>query len=173
MDAGPIYAQVQTEVSPDETAQELRERLAELGAKLVCETLDMLAGGRAQPVEQDESKVTLAPKLTKTDGLIDFSADAEQIRNLIHGSWPWPGGRAILERTDDKSVQVTIARAAAKTATVGGEPGTLDDSLEVVTGSGALQIRQIKPAGKRLMEWADFVNGYRPRAGDRFIQTEP
>ncbi len=63
MDAGAIYAQAETDIAPDETAEELRERLSDIGAKLVCETLGLLAGGGAQGRQQDESKATPAPRL--------------------------------------------------------------------------------------------------------------
>jgi len=93
MDAGPIYMRKQTPVQPGETAEQLRKRLAELGAEAACETLGLLADGRAQPVEQDGARATLAPRLVKADGLIDWSAPAEVVANRIHGTWPWPGGR--------------------------------------------------------------------------------
>ncbi|MHC4294509.1 MAG: methionyl-tRNA formyltransferase, partial [Planctomycetota bacterium] len=172
MDAGPIYAMEETDISPHETAQELRTRLAQLGAKLVCRTLDLLASGKAQGQEQDESKATLAPRLKKTDGLIDFSVPAEQIRNLIHGTWTWPGGQAVFRRSDGKTVNVTIARVAVEPTAAHCEPGVLDTELCIATPGGRLRIEQIKPAGKKLMAWDDFVNGYRPSEGDRFEQCK-
>jgi len=171
MDAGPIYFQEQTDISPGETAQELRRRLAELGAPLVCRTLDILDGGQTQGRPQDESKATSAPRLKKTDGLIDFSAEAEQVRNLIHGTWPWPGGQAIFHSRDGRSVRVAISQTAVEPATAGMAPGTLDDELLVATGRGRLRIEQIQPAGRRLMTWHDFVNGYRAQEGDMFLSA--
>jgi len=170
MDAGPVYLTRETDIAPDERADELKARLAQLGAAAACQTLDMLAGGDAWAVEQDHSKATPAPKLTKADGVIDWSADAAAVRNRIHGTWPWPGGQAVLHRTGGQDCPVTIA--AAEVASGGewhGEPGTLDDALQVITGRGLVKIRQIKPAGKRLMDWADFVNGYRVAPADRFM----
>ena len=170
MDAGDLYAQKETFVSPDETAAELRARLAELGAQLVCETLDMLAAGTARRMPQDDSKATSAPRLTKAHGRVDFSASAEEVRNLIHGTWPWPGGQAVFVH-GDKRIPVTLARAAVAGGEVDAEPGTLDDDLCTATGGGRVAIQQIKPAGKRLMDWQDFINGYRARPGDRFVQV--
>jgi len=170
MDAGPIYAAERTAISPEETAGDLARRLAEIGAGLLCRTLTMLADGRAGTHPQDESKATRAPKLTKADGRIDFSADAVTVRNLIHGTWPWPGGQAVFRRADGSEVPVTIARAVAETGDEQGRPGRIDGRLTVATGRGRLRIVQLRPAGKKLMTWRDFVNGYRVAAGDRFLR---
>ncbi len=64
-----------------------------------------------------------------------------------------------------------IARAAAEPAQAAAEPGIVDGELLVAVGTGKLRIKQIKPAGKRLMEWRDFVNGYRVSESDRFVQV--
>ena len=196
LDAGPMYVQAAMDVSVEETVEDLKPLLAAIGAKAVCETLDLLAGGRAMPQPQDDSKATLAPMLKKTDGMIDWKAPAETIRNLIHGTWPWPAAQAVFQHADapDKQIQVDIARvrvdpgamlpsAEACRATValsghafkGGSlapmaPGTVTADLTVAAGEGRLQILRIQPAGKRVMEWRDFVNGYRVRPGDRFVE---
>ena len=173
MDAGPIYLTCETDIRPDETAEDLKARLAALGAQLVCETLDLLASGQAQPREQDHSLKTLAPKLTKADGQLDFATDAASIRNRIHGTWPWPGGQTRLQRACGKTVDVVIARAAATEGDAGQDaPGAFTDDLTVQTGQGRLAIAEIKPAGKKLMPFADFVNGYRVAPGDRFVTIE-
>jgi methionyl-tRNA formyltransferase len=171
MDAGPIYLQADTEVRPDETALELRVRLAELGAAVMCRTLDMLESNQAKGIVQDESRVTLAPKLRKSDGRLEWSADAVSLRNCIHGCWPWPGGRALFRRKDGKDFDVIIARAAAPPDGASGPPGSVDAELAVRTGSGRLRIVEIQPAGKRVMAWRDFVNGYRVSEGDLFAAS--
>ncbi len=172
MDAGPIYAQDQMDISPNETAEELRERLAGMGAELVCRTLELLGSGPIAGQPQDESKASAAPRLKKADGLIDFSRPAEQIRNLIHGTWEWPGAQGSFRRTDGRTVNVIIARASVEPGATDAAPGTLDAELCVATGDGRLRIEQIKPTGKRLMRWEDFVNGYHPSVGDRFAELE-
>ena len=172
MDAGPIYAVDETDIAGGETAGELAERLAALGAGLTCRTLDELADGSAEPLQQDESLATRAPKLRKSDGHIDWSADAETIGNLIHGTWPWPGGQAVAVPRAGSPCPVTIARAAAAPGGGAAAPGELDQDMLVVTGSGRLRIIEIKPAGKRLMSWQDFLNGHRLSPGDRFGGVE-
>ncbi len=172
MDAGPVYLTLETDICPGERADELRARLADLGAQAATKTLDMLAAGNAEPTEQDHSQATLAPKLTKADGVIDWSADAASVRNRVHGCWPWPGGQAVLRGAAGKDCAVTIAAVEVVAAGPGAppavEPGTLDDLLNVTTGDGLVRILQLKPAGKRLMDWLDFVNGYRVAPADTF-----
>lgn len=172
MDAGGIYLQAEVEIDPDETADQLGARLAHIGASVVCQTLGLLAGGNTETRDQDESLATLAPRLTKADGAIDFSSDARTVRNLIHGTWPWPGGRAIVKRAEGPGVNVVIARVEATDDVPQGEPGRLNNDLMVATGRGRLRIVEIQPAGKRLMTWRDFVNGYRLSEGDHMVAPD-
>jgi len=169
IDAGPIYAAEATDIEPNETALQLRERLADMGANLLCHTVDMLADGSATATEQDESKATHAPRMRKADGLLDLAADATTVRDLIHGTWPWPGGQSVCRRKGQSDVPVVIARAAVREGM--SEPiGSLDADLMIATGKGRLEIIDIRPSGKRLMGWRDFVNGYRIKQGDRFVR---
>jgi methionyl-tRNA formyltransferase len=173
MDAGAMYVQRSTEIRPHETAVELKERLGEIGAQAACETLDRLADGHTEAIEQDHSKMTLAPKMSKSDGVIGFAGSAASVCCRILGTWPWPGGQATLQRAEGKDVSVVIARAEAEPAEViGGVAGVFDDDLLVQTGSGRVRILEIKPAGKKLMAFDDFVNGYRVAAGDRFVGAD-
>ena len=172
MDAGPVFARRETQVRPDETADELRARLAELGVEAVLETLDILAAG-AEGAAQDDTQATAAPRMTKADGMIDFSADAVTVRNLIHGTWPWPAGQARYVSPEGKAADVQIARAAAVQADCGDAgPGQILDDLTVATGAGRLEIIQIKPAGKRLMDWRSFANGHAAGPGARFTTAD-
>jgi len=169
VDAGAIIAQTQTDIDPTETAEELKVRLADIGAALMCRTLDLLAEGRAERTEQDHSQASFAPMMKKSDGVIDWSADAETVNHLIHGTWPWPGGQAVLKRSDGKEYAVVIARAEVVPGPVTLDPGVLDDELCAATGRRRVRILELKPAGKRLMAFSDFANGYRLSAGDSFL----
>lgn len=164
MDAGPMYLQEKIDIDPQDTVEEVKPRLAQIGGELVCRTLDLLASGDARPIEQDHTKATLAPLLKKSDGIIDWQAPAQTISNLVHGTWPWPAAQAVFH--GDKTVHVEIARARAVEGE--GQPGVLDQDLKVGTGSGRLEILQIQPAGKKVMGWRDFVNGYRVARGQLF-----
>ncbi|MFA6133838.1 MAG: methionyl-tRNA formyltransferase [Phycisphaerae bacterium] len=171
MDAGDIYLQQATEICPQETAEELKARLAEIGAGLMIQTLDLLESGQAVGRKQDESLATLAPILQKSDGLVDWAADSRTIANRIHGTWPWPGGQATFVKTGGKSVPVVLARAEAVEGQAASEGGIVQGDGSISCGTGRLRILEIQPAGKRLMAWRDFVNGYRVVAGDRFISA--
>ncbi len=172
MDAGPIYLTHEVRITPEVRADELREQLAVIGAELVIRTLAGLADGSVVGKEQDAAAMTLAPKLSRVDGVVDWRQPAEAIRNRIHGTWPWPGAKAILKSQSGKQVELIISKAAVAFGEgTGLMPGTLNDQLHVVTGQGILELLEVKPAGKRLMGWAAFVNGHRPTAGDSFNLT--
>ncbi len=169
MDAGAVFLRSQTDIRPDEPADELRRRLAEMGVEAIAETLVLLTSDGSEGDRQDDSLATKAPKLKKSDGLIDWDADSVTVRNLIYGCWPWPGGQTQYIAADGKATGVVIARAVAiETGEHNDRPGSVGDDLAVACGQGRLEILQLKPAGKRLMEWRDFVNGYRVTMGAMF-----
>ncbi len=169
MDAGPIYLQQATPIQPTETAGELRARLADLGAELVLETLGQMAGDWVEPTPQDSADATHAPRLSKADGQVDFRLPAEEIRGRINGTYPWPGAHAqFVSAERSKPLDVVLARADSRPEPVDRSPGSVDVEGRVATGDGTLRILQVKPAGKRLMDWKDFANGYRVSQADRF-----
>jgi methionyl-tRNA formyltransferase len=149
----------------------LHDRLAHLAAPVLVETLDRIAEGTAVFVPQDELKVSFAPKMKKEDGLLDFAQSAEVIERKIRGFWPWPGATCdYVKKSSGKREPVTIAAAQVLESEnkAGAEPGTLDENLCVVCGQGGLQVIKLKPAGKDMMDFKDFVNGRNTKAGDRF-----
>ncbi len=170
MDAGPIYHSEAIDIHPEERAGELRERLAELGTKVVLETLSLFATGKAQPTPQDQTKATFAPKLKKSDGYLDFTASAEEIARRVRGCWPWPGGQAVFHHANGKTHNVTITQIKEVTGDCDCPPGEVNSRLQIAAGCGLLEILEIQPAGKKLMPWADFVNGYRIAQGDKFAK---
>jgi len=174
MDAGQILAQRKTEILPDETAGELHDRLAKIAAPLLLETIDRIADGTAVYSEQDHSQATLAPKLKKSDGFLDFNEPAEVLARRIRGLSPWPGALAIYSsQKTQKSLQVTITRAAiVRQQHPDFQPGVFDEDLNVVCGNGGLKIIEIKPAGSRLMSFKDFVNGQQTQPGDMFAKID-
>jgi len=175
MDAGPICAQTQTEILPDETADHLHDRLANLAAPLLLETLGKIADGSVVYTEQDYSKATLAHKFKKADGFIDFSEPAEVLRKKILGLWSWPGASAnYVSKKTGKCIQTTFAFARiVKTSNPDSlAPGVLDENLRVICGRDALEIIKLKPAGGHLMDFRDFANGRQTRPGDLFMKIE-
>jgi methionyl-tRNA formyltransferase len=175
MDAGDILGQVATEIKPDETAEQLHDRLAKLAAPLLLETIDKIAEGSVIYTTQDHSKATLAPKLKKSDGTLDFAESAELLQRKIRGLWPWPGASAMyISKKTAKSLRATFAMAqVVKTSNPAHlPPGTLDENLNVICGEDALKIIKIKPDGSGLMDFKDFINGRQTRPGDMFIKPD-
>jgi len=196
VDAGDVYLRAETPISPRETAEELKVRLAEIGSDLMVRTLEELATGRARSWPQDHTYATPAPRLTKGDGAIDWSETAVAIHHRVHGTWRWPGGHsmfvggrhttpvtfhrvdAITRETLADSTLLVPARVCERMmeSAAAVPPGTLlltrpllHTEWMVATGNGLLRVLEIQPAGKRVMTWQDFINGYRVTAGDRFV----
>ncbi|MHC4559390.1 MAG: methionyl-tRNA formyltransferase [Planctomycetota bacterium] len=172
MDAGQILSQSQTEIEADETAGLLHDRLAKIAASLLLRTIEQIADGSIVYTEQNHSRATLAPKLKKSDGFLDFAEPAEVLARKIRGFWPWPGASvSYLSKRTGKSMRVTIAMAEAVRADREPSllpPGTLDEKLNVICGTNALMIMKIKPAGSPLMDFKDFINGRQTQPGDLF-----
>jgi methionyl-tRNA formyltransferase len=175
MDAGKILAQAQTNIAPDETAGDLHDRLARIAAPLLLKTLKQIEDGTATYTEQDHSKATLAPKLRKSNGFVDFNEPARLLAKKIRGFWPWPGASAdYISKKANKSTRVTLAMAkVVDTSSPARLPaGTLDDNLNIICGQNALKITKIKPNGSRLMDFRDFVNGRATQPGDTFVKID-
>jgi methionyl-tRNA formyltransferase len=174
MDAGQILSQEKLAILSDETAGQLHDKLAQIAAPLLIKTIDRIANGTITYTEQDHSKATLAPKLKKSDGFLDFNEDAEVLSRKIRGLWPWPGATAVYKsKKMQKSIGVTIAMAeVVKTSNPDGlPPGTLNENLNIICGRDSLKITRIKPDNSRLMAFADFVNGQHTCPGDLFIKN--
>jgi methionyl-tRNA formyltransferase len=175
MDAGQILAQSQTDIAADQTAGQLHDRLAKIAAPLLLKTIDQIADGTAVYIEQDHAMATLAPKLKKSDGFLDFAEPAEVLARKIRGFWPWPGASAnYISKKTGKSIRVTIAGAeVVESSNLANLPaGTLDENLNLICGCGSLEIKKIKPAGSALMDFKDFINGRQTRPGDLFVKID-
>ncbi len=171
MDAGDVYATNVTDIDPLETAGELHDRLADMGPELILKVLDQLQSNTLDPKPQDHDKATLARKLKKTDGIIeDWTQSATQLRQHIHGLNPWPGVTVQLKQGDDQTMPLKILRVKDLPETKHDKtPGTLLKDLTVATGSGALQLLEVQPAGKRPMSFDDFARGYKVQPGDQLV----
>jgi methionyl-tRNA formyltransferase len=170
LDAGPMLATVRRPIGPDETSEDIERDLARLGASLLVSTVGDLAGGRIVEQPQDDSLATYAPRLTKDEGVIDWTLSAQNLHNLIRGLHPWP--HAV---TYHRNRRLILHRSAVLTD-VNGEPGAVlesqGDHLHVATGSGALAITEIQPEGRRAMPTRDFLAGHQVAVGDQ-LTTHP
>jgi methionyl-tRNA formyltransferase len=167
LDAGPMLATVRRAIGPDETSADVERGLAVDGAALLVATLDAIADGNATEVAQDEGGATYAHRLTKDDGVIDWTRSAGEIHNQVRGLYPWPhayaflgGKRLILLRTSPEDVDTHPL------------PGTVvaahGDDLRVAAGAGLVRIHELQVEGKRPMRAREFLAGHPVHAGDRF-----
>jgi methionyl-tRNA formyltransferase len=175
MDAGQVLARSQTDIAADETAGQLHDKLAKIAAPLLLDTIEKIADGTAVYIEQVHDKATLAPKLKKSDGFLDFTEPAEVLARKIRGFWPWPGASAnYVSQKTGKSIRVTFAGAEVVESSnlTNLQAGILDENLNVICGSDILKIKKIKPAGSALMDFKDFVNGRQTQSGDSFVRID-
>lgn len=173
VDAGPIIAQAATPIHPDETAVELEARLSEIGAWLMVRAIDTLKEGAFEAIPQDPALASKAPRLKKTDGLIDWNRPAAAIRNHVRAMEPWPKTYTFWHRESLPPLRLILGPVTVLSRTPkGASPGTVveaaRDRLVVAAGDGAVQIHSVQPAGKRLLSTREFLNGHRVRPGDRF-----
>ncbi len=164
MDTGPVLRRFEVDIDPDETAGELLDRLAELGAPVLVDSLrDLVAGATPRP--QPAEGATLAPKITPDDVALDLTAPARQVADLVRSAAPSPGAHTTLDGARFKVYR------AVPTEGPGGAPGELvafDESGPVVAcGEGHVRLEVVQPAGKARMDAAAWVNGYRPALGTR------
>jgi methionyl-tRNA formyltransferase len=164
LDEGPILAQERTPIGEAESAGDLTQRLAVLGAGLLERELPRYIGGELRGMPQDGSEATLAPKLTSHDGELDFALPAEELARRVRAFTPEPGAW-----TTFRGERVVIAGSSVS----GGTPkehGVLeihDGHPEVAAGAGWLRLDLVRPAGKRTMRGEDWARGLRDMPGAR------
>jgi methionyl-tRNA formyltransferase len=171
LDTGDILMQDELPIGAEDTAETLGPRLASIGADLMVETLSGLADGEVEPIEQDDSRATLAPILKKEDGRMDFARSAQDLVNRLRGFQPWPGAFTIFR---GKTLQVHRARPEHLAARLGpGEISAVGTQLLVGCGQRvetALVLIEMQVEGKRRMSAQEFINGYRPKPGEHLGQ---
>jgi methionyl-tRNA formyltransferase len=163
MDTGAMLRQARTAIRPGETAGELAERLARLGAEVLTETLARLDSIRPTPQRHEEA--TLAPRLEKSDGHLDWRQPARALVGRIHGCNPWPGAVTLAP-----GGRLLMWRATAVDVDPGAPPGTLvgaAEDLRVAAGAGAVAPIEVQPENRRALAWRDYLRGARLGPGDR------
>jgi methionyl-tRNA formyltransferase len=163
MDTGDVLLSASTSIGEEETAAELFARLATLGAEVIVDTLNRLPA--LTPVPQRHHDATLAPRLKKSDGVLDWTRPAQDLVNLVRGCNPWPGAT-----TTTPSGPLTIWRATRVPGPATAAPGTVvthGRTLAVTTGDGLLLPTTIQPENRRPMAWADYLRGARLATGTR------
>lgn len=169
LDTGPMLARATVPITATTTAQELHDRLSELGAELLVKTLPALAAGAITPEPQPDHGVTYAHKLEKHEGRIDWSRPARELDRLIRGFTPWPGAFFMLNGEQVKLLAAELVEDAP-----GAQPGTvLDDRLTIACGQGALRIRRLQRPGRKPLDADAFLRGVPLKAGTRLCDPAP
>lgn len=170
LDAGAMIAVARVPIGRDDTTTLVESRLSIRGAELLVETLDAIEAGTAVEQPQDESLVTYAPKIAKTEGAIDWTQTAPQIHNQVRGLWPWPHAYSYLS-----GLRYIVHRSRLSPApSSGAAPGTIVtasalEGLHVACGHGTtLELLDIQLEGKRVISARDAMASKTLSTGARF-----
>jgi len=169
VDTGDIILQKEIDIFPEENFGELHDRMANLGADMIQETLDMVERGEVKPLKQDDSQASRAPKITPEHCRIDWSREAVQIKNMIRGLSPSPGAFSFFK---GKSLKIFKAETIGDQQFTNGFGEVVESDSKknvwVRTGKGFLSIFEIQPENKRKMSMEEFIRGYRVKSGEKF-----
>ncbi len=162
LDTGDMLLKAVTPIDPDEDTSSLHDRLSQLGAELLAETIERLAAGGVAPEKQDDALTCYAPMLKKEDGLIEWGKDAASIKNLVRGMTPWPGAYSHIDEKLLKVFRVQVGSGA-------GRPGEIiaagRDGIEVACGEGSVVIYELQLEGKKRLPAAEFLAGCKLEPG--------
>ena len=159
MDTGDILLSSKLKIASDDTSGTLHDRLADLGADLLIQTLKTFETGNINPISQDHTQATYAPMLKKNDGRMNWKLPAESLEAFIRGMTPWPGAFTFHEKK-----RLKFFKARTIVMDTDASPGTVikgfPDELWISTGKGVLSVMEIQgESGKRLLI-KDFLRGY-------------
>lgn len=170
LDAGDVILEKRIPIGSEDTAADLFDRLSLLGAEALVQVLDQLDAGTATFTPQNADGITLAPKLKKEDGSVDFGRPAEEVARHVRAMTTWPGARTSLPDGRDLVILRAVPEEVLGLDRGDAETGTLlhGDDLVIATGDGtAVRLATVKPAGKSAMDGAAFLRGTRLEPGAR------
>ena len=175
MDGGEILGQIPTPIGDSETAGELHDRLAELGAPLMQQVIEQVQSESVRATIQDSSRISQAQKLSKDMAHVDFSQSARQVSCRIRGLSPWPGCLAdLLTPGGDIRTKVSLLKCReVPMPDHSGKPGDVLPELHIACGTGAIDILTLQPIGKRPMDMRSLANGYGVKPGWRLLSRPP
>jgi methionyl-tRNA formyltransferase len=177
IDTGKIIFKSETPIGENETVGEVHDRLMEIGAKLVVETIDAIAGGNIQPIPQTEltegAEIKHAPKIFKEGCKIDWNRDSETIRNLIRGLSPYPAAWTnLVHLKTGTEIQAKLFFAQKVVSEKNADPGIIETDgktfLNVACQNGWLRITDLQIAGKKRMRTEEFLRGFQKIGEYRF-----
>ncbi|MCP5467646.1 MAG: methionyl-tRNA formyltransferase [Deltaproteobacteria bacterium] len=167
LDTGPILMQWTEEIFPQDTTETLSARLSDLGAQLLVKTVSGLETGNIKPVKQDNEQASYAPRLKKQAGEIDWSKPAEYLFNLYRGLTPWPGVFTFLNKK-----RIILQELSLGPKENFGQEAEFrlqeKKGIQVQCGTGTLYIVKLKPEGKKILHFEDFMRGLHHKAQLKF-----
>ncbi len=156
MDTGDIISTISYDIKSSDTTEDIHDTLRELGAKLLIDTLPSIVTGTNRRIKQNETEATYGYNITREEEHIDFNKRGILIDRLVRGLYSWPLANTIIGDTEYKIVAGYFIKGK-------GNPGTISDISKKVLGIGCLDgtyyVTKIKPAGKKIMDIKDFLNG--------------
>ena len=159
LDTGDMLLKSTTPINQNDTSQTLHDRLAEIGARSLVDTLDLMVNDKLAPQKQDDKQSCYAAKIQKSEALIDWQQSAEQIHRQIRAFNPWPVAQTTV---DGNTLRLWNAEFMAEPCSQ--PPGTVIDEsksgIAVATGNGVLQITQLQLPGGKPLAAADFINAH-------------
>ncbi len=165
LDAGPMLAKITHPIGPDDTSDAIERDLARMGASLLVDVVEQIAAGTEKEELQDFMMCSYAARLTKNEGLIDWSLPASYIHNRVRGLYPWPYAYTYLERA-----RLILLRTRVEDETADAAPGTIveisRDALHVAAGHGQrIAIEQVQREGGRPLRMREFLAGHKVTSG--------
>lgn len=172
LDTGPLLRTRSCAIAADDTTGSLTDRLAELGATVLVDTLHALERGAVEARPQNDGCATSAPKVSKSQASIDWERSAAHIERMVRAFDPWPVAHTWLPAEDTPALRIWRAQVEDSGSTRA--PGTVlrcdEGGVLVATTQAALNITELQPPGARRMSAAEFVRGHRLTAGTRFVR---
>ncbi len=158
LDTGPVHLMRETPIGPHETAGQLHDRLAALAAEALVAALPGLLAGASEAVPQRAELATLAPKIAKGDGILDWHAPAVELERRVRAFNPWPVAEGLLDSGGRLRVwEAVVVDAAASGARPGAIVGATRDGIDVATGAGVLRLTKVQPPSGRVMDAAAYL----------------
>lgn len=179
LDTGDILLQRSRAIGIDDTAQSLHDELAEMGGRLLVETLEKLHDGRLVRIPQDHARASYASKLTKEEGRIDWNQPALTVHNRIRGLFPWPGSWFDWDGMPGRTLRLTVHPGSmGEPLPAGVTPGEIfgvaEDSVLIACADRLYAVPTVKPAGSKPLGGREFYCGYLSRcSGEHLLKPEP
>jgi methionyl-tRNA formyltransferase len=166
MDTGDMILKQEVSIAENETTGDIHDKLKEVGAKVLSETIHLIVTNKAPRTEQDNECATYASMLTRQLEGINWKAPASKIHNLVRGLNPWPGAYCSYQGKNLKVWRTRVCEREAIVTQSGRITSITSDSFVVETGQGTLELLEVQPESKRRMSANEFICGYGLHVGD-------